>query len=74
MNRKLEKAFRDVGGVFTYQAIMAYCLLSVNGEQNAVDFVYGLRERRLTPHQPDAARPGEAEQLGFDAAQLKPVR
>ena len=28
---------------------MAYCLLAVNGEKNALDFVYGLREKRLTP-------------------------
>ena len=71
MNRKLEKAFRDVGGVFAYQATMVYCLLSVNGEQNALDFVYGLRERRLTPFGVDTASPGVAEVKALPAVQLK---
>ena len=74
MNRKLEEAFKAVGGVYQYQAVMAYCLLSVNGEQNALDFIYGLRERRLTPFGADAAISRQAEQLELPAAPLKQGR
>ena len=46
--KHLVKVINQVG-LHPYQAKMAVLLLGVNGIKNALEFVYGLQERGLTP-------------------------
>lgn len=56
-SKRLKMALIDVAANF-HQCKMAAILLSVNGIENAIEFVYGLRDRGLTNQAQKTLFPG----------------